>query len=135
MRWFQQALHTLNDLAKFSEEIKTLSQEFASAQIIIQEATRSIEAFQSKIEFDPKRLEDIELRLAHIATLKKKYGQTIDDILAYKEKIESELHFRENIDYEVEKSEAKLTDTGIAYMLGVNEGYKDAIEELEERNS
>jgi DNA repair protein RecN (Recombination protein N) len=111
----QQALHILNDLAKFSQEIKILSQEFASAQIIIQEAARSIEAFQSKIEFDPKRLEEIELRLAHITALKKKYGQTIDDILVYKDKIESELHFRENIDYEVEKSRKQLQERILVY--------------------
>ena len=117
----QQALHILNELAHFSEDIKAISQEFTSAQIIIQEASRNIEAFQSKIEFDPKRLEEIEQRLSHISTLKKKYGHTIDDVLSYKEKIESELHFRENIDYEVEKSRKRLAERITAYSNVANQ--------------
>ena len=117
----QQALHILNELAHFSEDIKAISQEFTSAQIIIQEASRNIEAFQSKIEFDPKRLEEIEQRLSHISTLKKKYGHTIDDVLSYKEKIESELHFRENIDYEVEKSRKRLAERITIYSNVANQ--------------
>jgi len=100
----QQALHLLKELARFSDEIQTLSQEFASAQIIIQEAARNIETFQSRIEFDPKRLEEIEQRLSDISQLKKKYGDSIADILSYKDKIESELLFRQNIDFEVDKA-------------------------------
>ncbi|UCF63516.1 MAG: DNA repair protein RecN, partial [bacterium] len=111
----QQALHILKELARFSDEIQTLSQEFASAQIIMQEAARNIETFQSKIEFDPKRLEEIEQRLSAISQLKKKYGNSIADILAYKDKIESELLFRENIDYEVEKARKLLAERRTLY--------------------
>src|SRR5207249_10270357 len=35
------------------------------------------------IEFDPERLEQIEERLELIAGLKRKYGDTLDDVLAY----------------------------------------------------
>ena len=134
----QQALHLLKELARFSEEIETLSKEFASAQIIIQEAARNIEAFQSKIEFDPKRLEEIEQRLADISLLKKKYGNSIEEILAYKDKIESELHFRENIDFEVDKARKFLQERRSLYAnaaLKLSEARKKVASELEKQVS
>ncbi len=52
------AQHILLELSDFSQEIKTISNEFASAKIIVEEAARSIEEFQNRLEFNPKRLEE-----------------------------------------------------------------------------
>jgi DNA repair protein RecN (Recombination protein N) len=98
-----QALHTLKELANYSEEIEKITKEFSSAKIVVEEAARSVEEFQSKLEFNPERLEEIELRLATLSQLKKKYGGSIQSILEHLESIRHELSLRENFDFEIEK--------------------------------
>ncbi|MEW6266807.1 MAG: DNA repair protein RecN [Thermodesulfobacteriota bacterium] len=44
-----------------------------------------------RIRFDPERLEEIEARLALLGRLKKKYGPTLDEVMAYARKISSDL--------------------------------------------
>ncbi|MFC1990991.1 DNA repair protein RecN [Chloroflexota bacterium] len=57
----------------------------------LEEAARDIHAYSGRLEYDPARLEEIESRLELIRNLKRKYGQTITEILAYLEKAEMEL--------------------------------------------
>lgn len=98
-----QAVHLLRELSDFSEEIQGIYREFSSAKIIVEEAARSVETFQNTIEFDPVRLEEIEQRLATISMLKKKYGNTIEEILKFRDQIEAELQLKENFSFELEK--------------------------------
>ncbi len=108
-----QALHILQELSDFSPEIRNITGEFASAKIVIEEAARSVETFQNQLEFNPKRLEEIEQRLATLSLLKKKYGKNLEDIFQYREKLKSELHWRENIDVELE-SARKILEQRVA---------------------
>ncbi len=98
-----QALHTLKELSNFSEDLEKITNEFSSAKIIVEEAARSVEEFQSKLEFNPERLEEIELRLATLSQLKKKYGGSIQSILEHLESLKHELSLRENFEFEIEK--------------------------------
>lgn len=43
------------------------------------------------MEYDPNRLDEIETRLNEIRMLKRKYGNTVEEILAYADKIEQEI--------------------------------------------
>ena len=43
------------------------------------------------LEFDPERLNEVEQRLAQYQTMKRKYGTTVEEILAYLDKIKEEL--------------------------------------------
>ena len=55
------------------------------------EASRDIRAYSDNLEYDPNRLEEIESRMELIRNLKRKYGQTISDILHYTAKAKKEL--------------------------------------------
>ena len=55
------------------------------------EVARDIRAYNDSLEYDPNRLEEIELRLELIRSLKRKYGQTITEVLDYLIKAEREL--------------------------------------------
>ncbi|MEJ5189204.1 MAG: DNA repair protein RecN [Breznakiellaceae bacterium] len=59
-----------------------------------------LRTYRNNLTFDPRRLEEIEERLALLYRLKKKYGATEEEILGYKQKAEEELdhlaHFEEN---------------------------------------
>ena len=57
----------------------------------LEEVARDIHAYGDRLEYDPQRLEEIESRLELIRSLKRKYGQTIADILVYMGNAETEL--------------------------------------------
>jgi DNA repair protein RecN (Recombination protein N) len=55
------------------------------------ETARSLRAYSDGLEYDPNRLEEIESRLELIRGLKRKYGQSISEVLAYLTKAQKEL--------------------------------------------
>jgi DNA repair protein RecN (Recombination protein N) len=57
----------------------------------VEEVARDIRSYGDKLEHDPQRLEEIESRLELLRNLKRKYGKTIAEILAYREKSGKEL--------------------------------------------
>jgi len=57
----------------------------------LEEVARDIYSYSDVLEYDPKRLEEIEWRLELIRNLKGKYGQTISEVLDYLQKAEMEL--------------------------------------------
>ena len=57
----------------------------------LEEIARDVRAYSDKLEPDPRRLEEIESRLELIRNLKRKYGKTITEILAFQENSEKEL--------------------------------------------
>lgn len=72
---------------------------------------REIQDYQGKVEYNPKRLEEIVERRELIAKLKKKYGETIDKILEYQEKIKSELSKLTQSEEKKEEIDKKIEDT------------------------
>ncbi|MGD9116035.1 MAG: DNA repair protein RecN [Dehalococcoidia bacterium] len=57
----------------------------------ITETARSIRDYSDTLEYDPNRLEEIETRLELIRGLKRKYGQSLGEVLAYLAKAQKEL--------------------------------------------
>jgi len=57
----------------------------------LEEVARSIRAYSDRLEYDPKRLEEIESRLELVRNLKRKYGQTVVEVLDYLRRAEKEL--------------------------------------------
>lgn len=53
------------------------------AVIAIQEASHSLRDYLGKLEANPARLEEIEARLAALGKLKRKYGGTVEEVLAF----------------------------------------------------
>lgn len=57
----------------------------------LQDAAETLRQYRDGLTFDPARLEQIEERLSLIYKLKKKYGATVSDILAYAEDADNQL--------------------------------------------
>jgi len=110
-----QAERLLRTLSEYSGEMAQFYQEYSSSKIVFEETARSIEEFKEHLEFDPNRLEDIESRLNQIRMLKKKYGETISDVLAYAEQLRKDLALKENFDFEVKALQKKLEEATAAF--------------------
>ena len=114
--YMAQAEHILQELSRFSEELDAIYREFASARIVVEEASRSVEEFRNSLEFNPLRLEEIEQRLATIANLKKKYGATIEEILQFRDHLQAELELKENFEFELQKLQKEYHRTREVYL-------------------
>ena len=77
---------------------------------------RALHRYRETVEFNPQRLEEVEERLALIRSLKRKYGDTVEDILAYAERAEAELaqieHADERLAALAQEEEALLRHVG-----------------------
>jgi DNA repair protein RecN (Recombination protein N) len=52
--------------------------------VLLEEAAYSVRDYLGKLEADPKRLEDVETRLAALDRLKRKYGGSLTNVLAFR---------------------------------------------------
>jgi DNA repair protein RecN (Recombination protein N) len=85
------AAHALGELAKLDDSMEPTSLE---AQALVEQASelaRKMRKYMESVEFNPKRLEEVEDRLALINDLKRKYGEEIEAILVHAEQAASEL--------------------------------------------
>ena len=93
-------------LEKLSQIDKTFDQmlgDLKSAEAVVDELVTSIRNYNSKIEFNPERLEEIRNRLGAITVLKKKYGGSIEAVVKHRERIGQEVALAENFDSEIKK--------------------------------
>jgi DNA repair protein RecN (Recombination protein N) len=97
------ALAALVKIDPGAEEQSRMAEEIASQ---LAELGRQVRAYQDGIEFSPQRLQRVEERLDLIYSLKRKYGDSIAEILAFGEAAAAEL---ETITHSEERVEALRT--------------------------
>jgi DNA repair protein RecN (Recombination protein N) len=85
------AADSLAQLARLDPRLSETAAQAEALQSQALELARELRAYRDQIEADPERLEQIEGRLALIGQLKRKYGQSIADVLAYAERAAAEL--------------------------------------------
>ncbi|MEC1694616.1 DNA repair protein RecN [Schinkia azotoformans] len=89
--WVGLAMSELEDVSSLNDKLKAIFENISSSFYLLEEATSSLRDQIDLLEFDPERLDFIETRLNEIRFLKKKYGQTVEDVLEYAAKIEDEI--------------------------------------------
>ncbi|GAB2696840.1 DNA repair protein RecN [Paenibacillus thermoaerophilus] len=78
--------------------LKPILEQVQSAYYQLEDAAFQLRDYRDRIEFNPDRLAQIEERLDLIYTLRRKYGDTVQDILAHGARIKRELEMIENKD-------------------------------------
>jgi len=81
----------LGELVQTDERMKDVSEACSGASAQLQEVASRLRDYKEGIEYDPKRLEQIEDRLHLIASLKKKYGPDLEAVLSFFQKAQDEL--------------------------------------------
>ena len=84
------ARRSLGELARLDEALSPLLLSVEGAYYQVEEAARELAGYREKVQVDPGRLQLVEERLALIRNLKKKYGDTVDEILHYRENTQRE---------------------------------------------
>lgn len=93
----------IHELEKYDPKLAETFAGFESARIELAELENSVRDYAGGIEIRPEELARIEQRIHTIQSLKRKYGPTVRDILAFLGRAEAKLAGMENRGDEIEK--------------------------------
>ena len=100
----------VNDLVKYDGELKEVSEMVDSAYFQLEEAAQSLDRYRDTISYDEERYKYCQDRDTTIYGLKKKYGETVEEILAYEEKAQARLEELEGLVFAQDELEARLEE-------------------------
>lgn len=104
------AISALDELARLDPELEPLSAEVRGALVTVEEAARSLSDYANDVELDEARLEEVEGRLALLHDLKRKYGDSVEEVLAYRASVAAEVASIENADATIDELTRRLED-------------------------
>lgn len=115
------ALKHVEELARYDTKFVEAAQELESARATVGDVAATLRDYAEGINASPERLAEIEDRLAILDRLKRKYGKTVAEILAFGEDVTRKLAEVEDRDEllktlraEVDKSAAEYQKTAVA---------------------
>lgn len=104
------AANELESVASFGKEYELLSESLTTVYYQLQDVAADLSRQMDILEFDEQRLHQIEDRLEIIHQLKRKYGESVEFILAYYEKISLELLETAQSDGQLDQLESLLKE-------------------------
>jgi len=109
------ALKNLEELARYDTRFQEPAQQLAAAKAIVEDVDAEVRDFADNINAAPGRLEEIEDRLAALDRLKRKYGQTLAEVIAFGAEAARKLSEVENRDALLAELKAKEAQDASAY--------------------
>ena len=77
------ALRNVEELARYDTRFTEAVQQLASARATVDDVATTLRDYAETLDASPERLAEIEDRLALIDRLKRKYGKTVDEVIAF----------------------------------------------------
>ncbi|MDR3156324.1 MAG: DNA repair protein RecN [Lactobacillales bacterium] len=106
-------------IADFGSEFQKISENISSAYYLLQEATTTLNREIEALFYDEERLNEVDTRLELLKQLKRKYGESLSDIIRYYEEISFELEEKEDFVHRSVEWENSLAKK---YQLALQEG-------------
>lgn len=152
----EQAIDGINIAIKALEKIENIDKQYEKKLIElkniyydIQEIERDINYSKEEIFFDEEERNEIEVRLDTIFALKRKYGNTINEILKYKEEVENEIDQiknleetndklkieKEKLEQEMLKLSEKMNNIRTKKAKELSENINNELQDLEMKNA
>ena len=110
------AIEVINSSIKALEKIESIDEKYEQKLIElkniyyeVQELARDVADMNDEMSFSDMQIDEVEERLEIIKTLKRKYGNSIEEILNYKEEIKKEINRINNLDEENEILKEEIT--------------------------
>jgi len=93
----------LRELERIDNSIAQFSSAHAAAVVELSEISRALSAYAEKLDLDPQQLASLEQRVSLFETLKRKYGGSIADVIAFGERAAERMRKIEGRDAELER--------------------------------
>jgi DNA repair protein RecN (Recombination protein N) len=106
----------LEELARFDTKFLEALASLESAKAAIEDVSATARDYADGIDASPERLAEVEDRLALIDRLKRKYGSTADEVIAYGEDVARKLDELENREDVVRELKKQLEATAVEYL-------------------
>ncbi len=117
----EKVVKRVSELAEYDASFGEYSESLQTAQAVLEDLAFAVRDFRGSLEFSPERLEEIESRLAEIARLKRKYGGTIETVLAHFAESEERLKNIETADLREEELRRELQKARAEYVKTARE--------------
>jgi DNA repair protein RecN (Recombination protein N) len=88
----------LEELRRYDAAVENYLEPLAGTRATLEDLAFFLRDYLGKLQANPRRLEELEDRLALIDRLKRKYGKTIEEILTYRQQIQQQLASLEHAD-------------------------------------
>jgi DNA repair protein RecN (Recombination protein N) len=105
----------LDELARYDGKFAEAAQQLASARAVVEDIGATARDYAESIQASPERLAEIEDRLVLLDRLKRKYGATLPEVIAYGEEVAARLAEIENRDEILKSLKAELARAAEAY--------------------
>jgi DNA repair protein RecN (Recombination protein N) len=112
----EKAVRRVNELADYESSFREYQEGLTAAQAVLQDLAFAVRDFSGSLEFSPERLEEIENRLAEISRLKRKYGGTVEMVLAHLKDSEERLKNIETAELREEELRKQLKQARDEYL-------------------
>ncbi len=106
-------------LAGVDPRLGNLAAALRSAQYATEDVAGQLRDYLQRIDFEPERQDQVESRLAKLASLKRKYGGTLEEVLRFKAEADRELEAlsdiaaaRDQLARQIDGAEAALREVG-----------------------
>ena len=139
----EQTIDSINVAIKALEKIENIDKiyneklsDLKSIYYDIQELSRDITSLNEDMYFDEEERNEIENRLDIIYSLKRKYGNSIEEIINYKEELEKEIYEIENLDEinnKLKQEQKEIEDKMIKLADKMNSIRENRAKELSEK--
>jgi DNA repair protein RecN (Recombination protein N) len=93
----------LRELEKIDSSVAEFSSAHAASVVELSEIARTLSAYAEKLDLDPEQLAALEQRVSLFETLKRKYGGSIADVIAFGERAADRMQKIEGRDVELER--------------------------------
>jgi DNA repair protein RecN (Recombination protein N) len=128
------ALKHVEELARFDARFEGPARQLAEAKAAVEDVDAEVREFAEHVNASPGRLEEIEDRLAVLDRLKRKYGQTLGEVMAFGAEASRKLAEVENRDALLVELKARQAQDAAAYRAAaerVTTARRDAAKRLE----
>ncbi len=104
----QLALSSLEKSINFDNNLEPIRETLNNALALLEDAQFKLRHYKDSLDTDAQALQEIEARLAQLATIKRKYGSTLEQVLNSLEALQRETEELENIAVKTNKLELQL---------------------------
>ena len=109
------ALRNVEELARYDARFVESAQQLASARATVGDVSASLRDYAEGIDASPERLAEIEDRLALLDRLKRKYGKSVVEVIAFGEEVARKLSEVEDRDEILKELRAALEKAASDY--------------------
>lgn len=130
------ALHSMEVVCELDAELAAMKNQMEESFYSIEDAVEQVRKYSDRISYDPNGLEAIDDRLSQIRKLKKKYGDSVEEVIQYAEQCEHKLQSLEHREEEIQQNNVELKRIGeqlVTHAAGLSKQRSESALSLEKK--